>query len=735
MVEKTPAFKSIGVRVFILILAVIVPSAGFNFYNASKEKKRWTQEVSLSLGSSTRQASNKLTDLIDSAEELLIGLAATGAVFDNNLFSCTHVLKSVGKKLPKYTNFSVVNADKFIVCSSGHLPKPKDVSKSPNIVEAFETKSFAISPFKFGVLTGKPVLVFSNPILDDDGKVMGTVNNGLSLTWLGEYLSGIAQVAGQRMVVFDGKGTVMASHPADWQDLGSTLVNTPLGKHLFANSAGMSVFTDEDARQVLVSMSQVPRIPGGAYIAATVPLDDVLADTNRDQVLHLSLLGALAVASLLLGWAGVRWMVLEPIDRLTTLAGKVEDGDFAARSGVSYNSGELGALAQAYDRMIANMDANTKALRDSEANYRELVESEEQLIHRFLPDTTEVYVNQAVADFFGGRPEDWIGRRWLDFVSAEEHAAISSLMKACTPEKPTFVYEHMARNSEGENRWLRWNNRAFYSDGGRLTHFQAVAVDLTDRKEVERSLEIAMMEARAASRAKSNFLANMSHELRTPLNSIIGFSEMMSTGVMGELPDTYKDYSAYINSSGHHLLDIINDILDLSKIEAGMLRLDEEPLCVGREIAELVAMLGEQAAQGGNTLVNHADKERMLFLKADRMRIKQVLLNIIGNALKFTQNGHVAIESYVHDGAIIIAVRDTGIGMSENDIEVALSPFGQVDGHHLSKRYEGTGLGLPLAEQLMSMHGGTLGIDSTPGEGTVVMLKFPANRTMDAVET
>lgn len=713
-----------------LILAVIIPLAGFDLYNSSKEQKRWTDEVTRDLNGSTREAINKINDLISSSEELLSGLAATEEVRSRNLISCPRMLHEVASKFTKYTNFSLVNADKYIVCSSGALPQPKSVKNSPNIIQAFETKAFAVSPMKFGVLTGKPVLVFSLPLFDAQGHVTGTLNNGLSMSWLSDYMAKISSHDKQNMVVFDGHGTVMASYPPALFKIGSSLEKSALGRHVLGQGNGSVQYADEDGEQVLASFARISRIPDGAYIAAFVSLDPVLAETMQDLYFRLRILLTLAGASLLLGWAGARVLVLDPIDKLTILAGKVEEGDFTARSELAYHTGELGTLALAYDQMVAALDARTSALRESESHYRELVESEEQLIHRFLPDTTEVFVNLALANFFGGSPSAWVGRKWIDHVPREERQVVLKLLGGCTPDKPTYVFEHMAKNAAGEARWLRWNNRAFFDEQESITHFQAVAVDLTDRKRIEHNLELAMMEARAANRAKSNFIANMSHELRTPLNSIIGFSEMMTSGVMGKLPDTYSEYASFITSSGHHLLNIVNDILDLSKIEAGMLTLDEEEINLGRETAEVLAMLQDRATKNGNELFNNLDRSVGYVLRGDRMRIKQVLLNLLSNAIKFTHNGTISVEAKIEDGAINLMISDTGIGMTKQDIEIALMPFGQVDGHHLSKRYEGTGLGLPLAGQLMEMHDGTLQIESAIAKGTTIRLSFPADRTV-----
>jgi len=731
MALSTPKHKSIGIRFFILILAVAVPLAGFDIYYASKEMRRWTQEVSDGLDSSTREVVNKTSDLIDASHELLLGLAQTEAVRSGDLRACTKLMRNVGQRYTKYTNFSVVNADRFIVCSSGALPKPVNVSKSQNINEAIATKSFAVSPFKFGVLTGKPILVFSEPLVNDQGDVTGTINNGLSLTWLGEYLATIVKFDQQRMVVFDGKGTVLSSYPEGLYPIGMSIKGSGLSRLAFDETArAEGRFIDDEGREMLASIATIPRVPDGAYVAAFAPLEVALSQTISDLYQRLSILGLIVAGSLFLGWAGVRVLLLDPVDSLIAASRRLEEGDLKTRSGITHDSTELGRLAQAYDKMADALETRAAALARSETNYRELVESEEQLIHRYKPDTTELFVNGALAAFYGGTTDDWVGRKWIDYVTPDQRLHIKKLLKTCSPEHPVFIFEQMSPNATGEDHWLRWTNRAFFDADGNLSHFQAVGVDLTDRKYAEAALEQAMMDARAASKAKSNFLANMSHELRTPMNSIIGFSEMMTSEVMGKLPQTYLEYAGFIGSSGHHLLNIINDLLDLSKIEAGMMTLDEAEVDLSVAVSEVALLLSEMTRKNGNELITHIATENALRMRGDRLRVKQVLVNVIGNALKFTSQGQVTVEAEIKDGALVVSVRDTGIGMNDQDIRIALSPFGQVDGSHLVKRFEGTGLGLPLAEQLMSMHDGKMEIHSQIGVGTTVTLRFPADRTL-----
>ena len=608
MPDKPKTKRTIRARILILILVVVVPLSAFQIYTASQTMERRTYDAYRLLDRSTREAQTKIGDLITTSEELLSGLAVTDAVLGRNVFSCTRVLRQVQAKFSKYTNFSVVNGDKYIVCSSGTLLKPKFVGKSPNILEAFETKSFAVSPFKFGVLTGKPVLVFSMPLMDVNGEVGGTVNNGLSLTWLGDYFATLVSTAGQQMLLVNGEGTVMASYPQGRYEVGGSVAQTPLGQAILNVENTERQFTNAAGEDFMISTASVKRVPGDAKVVALAPVAPLAAQVRSELIWQLALIFGLAGISLVGGWIGAQAFVIKPIGRLTDLAHKVELGDFSARSNQNYEDGELGRLARAYDQMVAGLQTHTTALQISEAHYGELVENEEQLIHRFWPDTKEVFVNQALADFFGGTPESWVGKRWKDYINPDEVPTVERFLTSCTPEKPSYIFEHMVKNKNGEERWLRWNNRAFFDGEGKVTHFQAVGIDLTDRKAVERSLELAMMEARAANMAKSNFMANMSHELRTPLNSIIGFSEMMSSGVIAKLPEQLAEYTQYITKSGHHLLNIINDILDLSKIEAGMLQLDEGPVDVRQEVDEVVKMVRRQIDAGGNTLVEQFDR-------------------------------------------------------------------------------------------------------------------------------
>jgi two-component system cell cycle sensor histidine kinase PleC len=245
----------------------------------------------------------------------------------------------------------------------------------------------------------------------------------------------------------------------------------------------------------------------------------------------------------------------------------------------------------------------------------------------------------------------------------------------------------------------------------------------------ETNLELAATAARAEaeSKEKSQFLANVSHELRTPLNAIIGFSEIMKNEVMGELGNSqYRDYIKDIHGSGVHLLSLINDILDYSKAEAGKLELEVAETDVTKLLKNCIRLVSPRAEGAGVNLVDDIAKEHVV-RNVDPKKLKQVMLNLLSNAVKFTpQGGEVKVATWVNvvDDSLYVEVKDTGIGIAPKDISRAMAPFGQVDSA-LSRKYEGTGLGLPLTKKFVELMGGTFTIQSELNVGTTITFNLP----------
>jgi len=285
-------------------------------------------------------------------------------------------------------------------------------------------------------------------------------------------------------------------------------------------------------------------------------------------------------------------------------------------------------------------------------------------------------------------------------------------------------HAEIAQGADG--RWLQI--RESRTASGNLVRIET---DITELMQREAELRRARDEAEGANRAKSEFLAMMSHELRTPLNAIIGFSEVMHDGLFGPLPMRYLEYLKDINDSGQHLLQIISDILDMSKLDAGKGTLSES-LCDVPLIIKRCQRLMAHRAESGRVLIDAPLPPDLPLLWADELKLRQIILNLLSNAVKFTRpGGRVTVTAYDlgpgAGGGFGIEVADDGIGMAAESIPLALSPFRQID-NRLDRKYEGTGLGLPLSKGLVELHGGTLDITSEVDRGTTVIIRLPAAR-------
>jgi len=312
------------------------------------------------------------------------------------------------------------------------------------------------------------------------------------------------------------------------------------------------------------------------------------------------------------------------------------------------------------------------------------------------------------------------------------HAAMERDRRIMAGLDQPGAFEETLPASPGGRRVLLTTKALLRDPSGRPALVVTASLDITDRKEAELALITAKEEAEVASRSKTEFLANMSHELRTPLNAIIGFSQVMAEQHMGPLgSQRYVGYARDICTSAQHLLGIIGDILDVSKLEAGKVELDEEDTDIATIIRDVMQLVGERA-RSLEVGIEMDIPPTLPRLRADSLKLKQILLNLITNAVKFSEAGsRVVLSARFDEDGFHIAVADEGIGMDEPEIETAVTRFGQV-ASPWSRRHPGTGLGLPLAIGLVELHGGTLRIDSEKGIGTTVTFTLPRERALPA---
>lgn len=408
----------------------------------------------------------------------------------------------------------------------------------------------------------------------------------------------------------------------------------------------------------------------------------------------------------------------------------------AAYTTVTTRQMSMRAAAEAEARSLNvelenRVEERTKALRESEERFRNMTANVPGAVYQQLVDRSGnanlSFISNGVLEITGHTPAALIADPNLlsEYIHDDDKAKVAkAIRRACATLGPLGVDFRLCHR-DGSSRWVSSVARPRKREDGAVI-LDGVLFDITDRKRTEDDLKKAKEEADNANRAKSSFLANMSHELRTPLNAVIGMSEVMKTEVMGPLgSNKYVEYADAIHESGSHLLEIINDILDISAIENDALIPTEEPVDINDVVEACLRLISNRAEQKQIDLISNVS-DGLEPVISDRRMMKQILLNLASNAIKFTPSGGtVTISAFMDDdGFTVMRVTDTGIGIRKADLARVMEPFTQVEDWE-ARSNEGSGLGLPLVVAMTKLHGGTFQLESEFGVGTTATVKLP----------
>ncbi len=781
---------SLRTRLLALVAAALLPAFGFIVWQALDTRAQAVAEARLDAQRLAGFTAGRFERVTESARELIVTLAAVPAVRDPASENCAQLLAGVLTRHSRYANFGVTDAAGNLICSAVPQKKPVSFSDRAWFQKAKRNHLFTISDFLIGRATGKPSIVLAIPLLDAQEQFRGTVFVSLDLSPFAASVADLPWPANTALTLIDRQGIILARQPEHEKWVGKPFPPETLADALtarvgtFMEGRGVDGVLRTYVYQPLHYKNEIL-----GHLFAGIPADSYLAPIDaklRRNLLWLALIAALCLS--ISGWGGN--LMLRRLRQLTEAARRFGAGNMAVRSGIPGNHDEVGSLSTAFDRMADQLEEREKrldesaqeigrinlALRTLSAGNRILTRAKDEssLLDEMCRAVVEVggyhiaWVSYAENDAgktlrpmasAGLALENFPkGLTWADCErgNSPTPAAIRSGARVVINDllaNPDYAFWHERMRQLGIGSGVALPLRIGDETIGALSIF-ATETDAFGAEEVELLTETAdelaygiaslrglvrSQQAEEANRVKSEFLANMSHELRTPLNGIIGFSEMMRDGLAGELTPKQKSYVDNIFQSGVHQLLLINDILDLSRVEAGHMVLEPEPVSLPSLLEACLTVVKEKAMAHHIRLSLEIDPE-IGETQLDARKFKQIVYNYLANAVKFTPDGgwvtvsasltpaaalpvgvkpRVAAERYLE-----VAVTDSGIGIAPQDLQRLFQSFVQLDGG-LARKYEGTGLGLSLVKKLTELFGGAVGVESELGKGSRFSVWLP----------
>jgi PAS domain S-box-containing protein len=586
---------------------------------------------------------------------------------------------------PQYGSILVIDENaRLKLSSTARLPLGYDFSDRDFFQMHRDNPDLGIkfsAPY-YQTLDGDALIVLSRRINHPDGSFAGVVAGAMRLKYIEQLFRGIKVDTGSWITLLMTDGTIIARLPHRDGDLGRDIRKAPILQHFVRARAGQFEASSLQGPETrLYVYKQVGDLP--LLISVNVPKAAVLVDWW-----HKAVIVCVLVACFIVVIGAIGWMLYRELSRRSRAE---------------------------------------KLARENEERYRLLADNSSDLIV-LTRDGEAVYVSPAARRLYGYEPEELIGTMIEDRVHPDDLPALA-VAEAEVRAKGEALVVYRCRSKKGEMLSIEASWRRSSAADAKSTEFVVVARDITQRVRNEEALRAAKEHADAANRAKSSFLAHMSHEIRTPMNGILGMNHLLMATA---LDADQRDYARTIGDSAASLLRIIDDILDESKLEAGKVEIEYADFDLGKTLDDVVSILQPRAAQKDVRLNMAVNPAAYGWFCGDAVRLRQVLLNIAGNSVKFTDRGHVEIDVTVPrelgDQAVVrFEISDTGIGIDEAAQANLFEKFTQAD-ISISRRFGGTGLGLAIAKQLVELMGGTIGFSSVAGEGSLFCFELPLER-------
>jgi signal transduction histidine kinase/CheY-like chemotaxis protein/HAMP domain-containing protein len=788
-------------RLLLSISLAITPIIALILYTNLEERSRAKLEAEQQTRQSVQVLAAEHRRILAQAEQMLADLANLAQIRSAKpSVVCDEILANVLKYNPIYGNILVTNTKGDMQCSGLAHPGPLNFSERIWFRSTVASRRFSVGEYLNSKLTGLPSLGLGYPIDSESGHFMGVISSVIDLNWLKEVAINLALPDKSVIVVVDPYGTILIRVP-DPKGLWSGQPAPEAGllaRADFSDCRGFAEVLGQDGILRLSAIEPLHHMNGKcAYLRVGLSKQQLYAPIDRRLWRYMVAIALSGMLIFVTAWVGVDRLILHRFRILTSAAQRLGQGDSSSRTALPHRQDELGELAATFDHMASDIETRQKQITETDlalkhanralmvvsAGNRAMLRANDE--QSLLDEICRIVVEQ------GGYPIAWVGyaEAGQSIRPVANHGvAIDALDSRCLTFDPGISSDaspgmairnrSVALLRTSDTGWTPFtcmaasNCRAVLSlplssanaifgvlniyshedteafNTGEIELLGEAADDLTYGIGRLRD-QVSRREAENANKIKSEFLANMSHELRTPLNAIIGFSDILKDGLLGELRNPQKEYICDIYHSGQHLLALINDILDLSKIEAGKMSLDLETVRVAELVQSSLSVIREKALHHHINL--HCDVAGDLPpIRLDARKIKQIIYNLLSNAIKFSpddssvtisarqvelteienwDNEHTnVIRAPLPEGSmrdyLEISVRDQGIGIKREDAPRLFQPFSQLD-TSLSRQYEGSGLGLNMVMRMAILHGGTVALSSEPGQGSCFSVWLP----------
>ncbi|EKV31977.1 hypothetical protein C882_3041 [Caenispirillum salinarum AK4] len=702
---------------FWFALAVIVPVVVLGVYNGLEGRRHALDQAGLEAARLAAAVAEQHRSLVESVHALMVLTARDDAIVGEGGAACTELLSTMADRSPLVSGLARAAGDGRVDCAAGSFGAVLSAPETSAMGNATLTGAFSSGP-GFVPPQGERALVpFALPLaaVDAEGLPLYLIAN-INLAWLQARIDRLEAPPDSLILVTDHDNAIITTAPHRPDLIGRRL---PRGAEVGGDGAAVAEATLETGRPRVVAVRD---FQDGVRVAVALDRRAVLAAADAAFGRNVGLLIVVAILSLVMANVIGDRAFVAPLRRLTRAAGAMADGNLASRAGHNPTAaGEIRDLAATFDAMADRLQRREMDLTTANGRLSAVIDAAQDGILTIDGNGIIRAANPAGARMLGYGEGDLNGM------------PVTALMEDTPRNRRLMALVAAGRHGGGYRREITARHRAAGGLPVRVTlgryddahgpRFVAVVHDVSGEKRQQAELERAREAAEQASAAKSAFLATMSHELRTPLNAILGFSETIRDRVLGPDPDGrfYAPYAGHIHDAGTHLLTLINDILDLSKLEAGKMDIRPEPTPCG-SLAESALLLVSGLADRRGVHVSADIPPGLPPVMVDPRAGKQMLVNLLSNALRFTDaGGRVEVRARAAGPEhVALTVRDTGIGMTPEQLDQALEAFGQVSEGARRVEAGGTGLGLPLVKALAELHGGRFHISSTKGEGTAV---------------